>query len=124
MFKEEIERMPYNNKYTPKLLKDHVESGKLGLLKIIHNDKILAGYVIRINIYPTNKKLLEILFVFGKGLSFKLGKQIFKQLEKLAKKLRLHGIELTGRLEWNMIADRLGFNKQQQFTQRTKWLTY
>ena len=51
-----------------------------------------------------------------------LGKQIFKKLEELAKKLRLHGIELTGRLEWNMIADRLGFNKQ-QFTQRTKWLT-
>ena len=123
MFKEEIKRMPYNNKYTPELLKDHIESGKLGLLKIIHNDKILAGYVIRINTYPTNKKLLELLFVFGKGLSFKLGKQIFKKLEELAKKLRLHGIELTGRLEWNMVADRLGFNKQ-QFTQRTKWLTY
>ena len=78
------------------MFKEHIESGKLGLLKIIHNDKILAGYVIRINTYPTNKKLLELLFVFGRELSFKLGKQIFKKLERLAKKARVAWYRVNG----------------------------
>jgi len=63
------------------------------------------------------------LFVFGRNLNFRIGKQIFKKLEEMARQLKLDGIELTGRMQWNRISDKLGFD-QKQFIQRTKWLTY
>ena len=117
----EIERGPFNNKYTPELLKHQIEV--LGLLRTKHNGRIIAGYVIKINVYPTAKRLLEILFIFGRNLNFRVGKQIFKKLEDLAQQLKLDGIELTGRMQWNKVCDKLGFDNQ-QFIQRTKWLTY
>tara|TARA_Y100000114_G_scaffold147927_1_gene160302 strand:+ start:351 stop:776 length:426 start_codon:yes stop_codon:yes gene_type:complete len=123
LFESELEKMPYNKKYTTQILKDHIERGLLGLLKIIYNGKIIAGYVIRINTYPTTKKLLEILFIFGKKLNLRIGKQIFKKLEELAQQLKLDGIELTGRTQWDKVSNKLGFD-QQHFIQRTKWLTY
>ena len=119
----EIERGPFNKKYTPELLKHQIETGVLGLLRIKHNGRIIAGYVIRINVYPTAKRLLEILFIFGRNLNLRVGKQIFKKLEDLARQLKLDGIELTGRMQWNKVCDKLGFNDQ-QYIQRTKWLTY
>ncbi len=124
LFPVEIDRMPYNGKYTTEILKQQIERGILGLLRITYNDRIIAGYVIRINVYPTTKKLLEILFIFGRNLNFRIGKQIFKKLEDLTKKLKLDGIELTGRMQWNKICKGLGFADDQQFIQRTKWLTY
>ena len=123
LFPVEIERIPFNNKYTPEILRHHIETGVLGLLRIKHNGRIIAGYVIKINLYPTKKRLLEILFIFGRNLNFRVGKQIFKKLENLAKKLKLDGIELTGRMQWNKVCDKLGFDNQ-QYIQRTKWLTY
>lgn len=123
LFPVEIERIPFDNKYTPEILRHHIETGVLGLLRIKHNGRIIAGYVIKINLYPTKKRLLEILFIFGRNLNFRVGKQIFKKLEDLAKKLKLDGIELTGRTQWNKVCDKLGFDNQ-QFIQRTKWLTY
>ena len=123
LFPVEIERIPFDNKYTPEILRHHIETGVLGLLRIKHNGRIIAGYVIKINLYPTKKRLLEILFIFGRNLNFRVGKQIFKKLEDLAKKLKLDGIELTGRMQWNKVSDKLGFDNQ-QFIQRTKWLTY
>jgi len=123
LFPVEVERIPFDNKYTPEILKNHIERGMLGLLRIKHNGRIVAGYVIKINVYPTAKRLLEILFIFGRNLNFSIGKQIFKKLEDLAKKLKLDGIELTGRMQWNKVCDKLGFDNQ-QFIQRTKWLTY
>jgi|TARA_X000001388_G_C2154199_1_gene93604 hypothetical protein len=123
LFPVEVERIPFDNKYTPEILKNHIERGVLGLLRIKHNGRIVAGYVIKINVYPTAKRLLEILFIFGRNLNFSIGKQIFKKLEDLAKKLKLDGIELTGRMQWNKVCDKLGFDNQ-QFIQRTKWLTY
>ena len=123
LFPVEIERIPFNNKYTPEILRHHIETGVLGLLRIKHNGRIIAGYVIKINLYPTKKRLLEILFIFGRNLNFRVGKQIFKKLEDLARQLKLDGIELTGRMQWNKVCDKLGFNDQ-QYIQRTKWLTY
>ncbi len=123
LFPVEVERIPFDNKYTPEILKNHIERGVLGLLRIKHDGRIVAGYVIKINVYPTAKRLLEILFIFGRNLNFNIGKQIFKKLEDLAKKLKLDGIELTGRMQWNKVCDKLGFDNQ-QFIQRTKWLTY
>tara|TARA_Y100000004_G_scaffold43146_1_gene47228 strand:- start:30 stop:455 length:426 start_codon:yes stop_codon:yes gene_type:complete len=123
LFPVEIERIPFNNKYTPEILRHQIETGVLGLLRIKHNGRIIAGYVIKINLYPTKKRLLEILFIFGRNLNFRVGKQIFKKLEDLAKKLKLDGIELTGRMQWNKVCDKLGFDNQ-QYIQRTKWLTY
>ena len=123
LFPVEIERIPFDNKYTPEILRHHIETGVLGLLRIKHNGRIIAGYVIKINLYPTKKRLLEILFIFGRNLNFRVGKQIFKKLEDLARQLKLDGIELTGRMQWNKVCDKLGFNDQ-QFIQRTKWLTY
>ena len=123
LFPVEVERIPFDNKYTPEILKNHIERGVLGLLRIKHDGRIVAGYVIKINVYPTAKRLLEILFIFGRNLNFTIGKQIFKKLEDLAKKLKLDGIELTGRMQWNKVCDKLGFDNQ-QFIQRTKWLTY
>ena len=123
LFPVEIEQIPFNNKYTPEILRHRIETGVLGLLRIKHNGRIIAGYVIKINLYPTKKRLLEILFIFGRNLNFRVGKQIFKKLEDLAKKLKLDGIELTGRMQWNKVCDKLGFDNQ-QFIQRTKWLTY
>ena len=123
LFPMEIERIPFDIKYTPEILRHHIETGVLGLLRIKHNGRIIAGYVIKINLYPTKKRLLEILFIFGRNLNFRVGKQIFKKLEDLAKKLKLDGIELTGRMQWNKVCDKLGFDNQ-QFIQRTKWLTY
>ena len=123
LFPVEIERIPFDNKYTPEILRHHIETGVLGLLRIKHNGRIIAGYVIKINLYPTKKRLLEILFIFGRNLNFRVGKQIFKKLEDLAQKLKLDGIELTGRMQWNKVCDKLGFDNQ-QFIQRTKWLTY
>ena len=119
LFPVEVERIPFDNKYTPEILKNHIERGVLGLLRIKHNGRIVAGYVIKINVYPTAKRLLEILFIFGRNLNFSIGKQIFKKLEDLAKKLKLDGIELTGRMQWNKVCDKLGFDNQ-QFIQRTK----
>ena len=123
LFPVEIERIPFDNKYTPEILRHHIETGVLGLLRIKHNGRIIAGYVIKINLYPTKKRLLEILFIFGRNLNFRVGKQIFKKLEDLARQLKLDGIELTGRMQWNKVCDKLGFNDQ-QYIQRTKWLTY
>ena len=123
LFPVEIERGPFNKKYTPELLKHQIETGVLGLLRIKHNGRIIAGYVIRINVYPTAKRLLEILFIFGRNLNLRVGKQIFKKLEDLARQLKLDGIELTGRMQWIKVCDKLGFNDQ-QYIQRTKWLTY
>ena len=123
LFPVEIERIPFDNKYTPEILRHHIETGVLGLLRIKHNGRIIAGYVIKINLYPTKKRLLEILFIFGRNLNFRVGKQIFKKLEDLARQLKLDGIELTGRMQWNKVCDKLGFDNQ-QFIQRTKWLTY
>ena len=123
LFPVELDRIPYDGKYTTEIVKDHIERGLLGLLRITYNDKILAGYVIRINTYPTTKRLLEILFIFGRNLNFRIGKQIFKKLEEMARQLKVDGIELTGRMQWNKISDKLGFDKQ-QFIQRTKWLSY
>ena len=93
------------------------------MLRIKHNGRIIAGYVIRINVYPTAKRLLEILFIFGRNLNLRVGKQIFKKLEDLARQLKLDGIELTGRMQWTKVCDKLGFSDQ-QYIQRTKWLTY
>ena len=123
LFPVEIERIPFENKYTPEILRQHIETGVLGLLRIKNNGRIIAGYVIKINVYPTAKRLLEILFIFGRNLNFRVGKQIFKKLEDLAQQLKLDGIELTGRMQWNKVCDKLGFDNQ-QFIQRTKWLTY
>ena len=123
LFPVEIERIPFDNKYTPEILRHHIETGVLGLLRIKHNGRIIAGYVIKINLYPTKKRLLEILFIFGRNLNLRVGKQIFKKLEDLARQLKLDGIELTGRMQWNKVCDKLGFNDQ-QYIQRTKWLTY
>ena len=123
LFPVEIERIPFDNKSTPEILRHHIETGVLGLLRIKHNGRIIAGYVIKINLYPTKKRLLEILFIFGRNLNFRVGKQIFKKLEDLAQQLKLDGIELTGRMQWNKVFYKLGFDNQ-QFIQRTKWLTY
>ena len=92
LFPVEVERIPFDNKYTPEILRNHIETGVLGLLRIKHNGRIVAGYVIKINVYPTAKRLLEILFIFGRNLNFNIGKQIFKKLEDLAKeaKVRWH----------------------------------
>ena len=92
LFPVELDRIPYDGKYTTEIVKDHIERGLLGLLRITYNDKILAGYVIRINTYPTTKRLLEILFIFGRNLNFRIGKQIFKKLEEMARQLKLDGI--------------------------------
>ena len=77
LFPVEVERIPFDNKYTPEILRNHIETGVLGLLRIKHNGRIVAGYVIKINVYPTAKRLLEILFIFGRNLNFRVGKQIF-----------------------------------------------
>ena len=123
LFPVELDRLPYNGRYTTELVKQYIERGMFGLLRVKHNDRIVAGYVIRINKYPTAKRLMEILFIFGRNLNFRIGKHIFKQLEDLAKNLKLDGIEGIGRLEWDRVCDRLGFNND-KYTQRTKWLTY
>ena len=90
---------------------------------MVRIEEISDMKLMELNVYPTAKRLLEILFIFGRNLNFNIGKQIFKKLEDLAKKLKLDGIELTGRMQWNKVCDKLGFDNQ-QFIQRTKWLTY
>ena len=81
LFPVEIERIPFDNKYTPEILRHHIETGVLGLLRIKHNGRIIAGYVIKINVYPTTKRLLEILFIFGRNLTFVWVNKYLKSLK-------------------------------------------
>ena len=56
LFPVEIERIPFENgKYTPEILRQHIETGSVRFVKNnIHNGRIIAGYVIKINVYPTS----------------------------------------------------------------------
>ena len=44
LFPVEIERIPFDNKYTPEILRQHIDTGVLGLLRIKHNGRICLLY--------------------------------------------------------------------------------